>query len=120
MVATVDVLADKLNLEKNSTRTGFHWPPFTTVNHLHLHVISPVESMSFVKNMMFKPNSIWFVSVSMIALQDHINAETDIDMQALNRCDFLHQRRKIKLMFNECFFFNLQTDYVKSRFKENS
>ncbi|CAB0028156.1 unnamed protein product [Trichogramma brassicae] len=57
MVATVDIIIDRLGLEKTSTRTGFHWPPFTTVNHLHLHVISPVESMSFVKNMMFKPNS---------------------------------------------------------------
>ena len=65
MVATVDTIINKLDLEKDSIRTGFHWPPFTTVNHLHLHVISPVQTMSFKKNMMFKPNSFWFVSVSL-------------------------------------------------------
>lgn len=66
IVATVDTIVDQLGLEKNSTRTGFHWPPFTTVGHLHLHVISPVEKMGFIKNMMFKPNSHWFVSVSYV------------------------------------------------------
>lgn len=64
MLSTVDTIVDKLGLDKSSTRTGFHWPPFTTVNHLHLHLISPVQNMSFVKRMMFKPDSIWFVSVS--------------------------------------------------------
>ena len=63
MVETVDVLANKQGFEKSSTRTGFHWPPFNTVNHLHLHVISPIENMSFVGRMMFKPDSFWFVSV---------------------------------------------------------
>ncbi|XP_001607971.1 histidine triad nucleotide-binding protein 3 [Nasonia vitripennis] len=66
MVATVDTIVDKLGLVKNSTRTGFHWPPFTTVGHLHLHVISPVEKMGFIKNMMFKPNSHWFVSTDYV------------------------------------------------------
>ncbi|XP_014207215.1 histidine triad nucleotide-binding protein 3-like [Copidosoma floridanum] len=66
MVATIDIIVDQLQLDKNSTRTGFHWPPFTTVNHLHLHVICPVENMSFIKNMMFKPNSTWFVSTDYV------------------------------------------------------
>lgn len=65
MVSTVDVIANQLSLDKNSIRTGFHWPPFNTVNHLHLHLISPTENMPFIKRMMFKPDSFWFVSVSL-------------------------------------------------------
>lgn len=65
IVATVDIISEKLDLNPVSTRTGFHWPPFNTVDHLHLHVISPIEKMNVMKNMMFKPSSYWFVSVSM-------------------------------------------------------
>ncbi|KAJ8686858.1 hypothetical protein QAD02_022652 [Eretmocerus hayati] len=66
MVATVDIIVNQLGLQKDSIRTGFHWPPFTTVNHIHLHLISPVENMSFIKRMMFKPNSSWFVSTDYV------------------------------------------------------
>lgn len=59
----VGVISEQQNLDLKSVRTGFHWPPFNSINHLHLHVISPIESMSFVKRMMFKPDSMWFVSV---------------------------------------------------------
>jgi len=41
---------------------GFHWPPFHSVAHLHLHVIAPVEDMGFISRMIFRPNSWWFVS----------------------------------------------------------
>ncbi|GAB1610654.1 histidine triad nucleotide-binding protein 3-like [Argonauta hians] len=43
-------------------RMGFHWPPFHSVNHLHLHVISPLKEMGLVARTMFKLNSFWFVS----------------------------------------------------------
>ncbi|XP_051163712.1 adenosine 5'-monophosphoramidase HINT3-like [Leptopilina boulardi] len=66
MVATVDIIARQQNFENSSIRTGFHWPPFNTVNHLHLHVISPVESMSFLHRSMFKPDSFWFVSTDYV------------------------------------------------------
>ncbi|KAK2584874.1 hypothetical protein KPH14_002471 [Odynerus spinipes] len=62
IVATIQIIVDKQGLDINSTRTGFHWPPFNTVHHLHLHVISPVENMSLVGQMKFKLNSPWFVS----------------------------------------------------------
>ena len=44
-------------------RMGFHWPPFTSVKHLHLHVISPVSEMSFFsKHLVYRPNSLAFVT----------------------------------------------------------
>lgn len=49
------------NLE--DTITGFHWPPFNSVNHLHLHVINPASEMGFISRMIFKPNTWWFVTV---------------------------------------------------------
>lgn len=64
IVDTVEVVAAQQGLDLASTRTGFHWPPFTTISHLHLHVIYPVENMSYLKRQMFRVNSFWFVSVS--------------------------------------------------------
>ncbi|XP_065892806.1 adenosine 5'-monophosphoramidase HINT3-like [Dysidea avara] len=44
-------------------RMGFHWPPFTSVKHLHLHIISPVSEMSFLnKHIVYRPNSFAFVT----------------------------------------------------------
>ncbi|CAG5097869.1 Similar to hint3: Histidine triad nucleotide-binding protein 3 (Xenopus tropicalis) [Cotesia congregata] len=66
IVDTVEVVAAQQGLDLGSTRTGFHWPPFNTVNHLHLHVIYPVENMNFLKRQMFRPNSLWFVSTDYV------------------------------------------------------
>lgn len=41
---------------------GFHWPPFNTIGHLHLHAISDLSHMSFLSKMIFKPGSYWFVT----------------------------------------------------------
>ena len=47
----------------NDVRTGFHWPPFTTVDHLHLHCISATSEMGFFnRNVVFKPNSFMFAT----------------------------------------------------------
>ena len=44
-------------------RMGFHWPPFTSVKHLHLHIISPVSEMGFFnKHLIYRPNSLAFVT----------------------------------------------------------
>jgi len=48
----------------NDLRLGFHLPPFNSIGHLHLHVISPAGEMSFLHRLMFRPNSWWFASVS--------------------------------------------------------
>nr|XP_054758684.1 adenosine 5'-monophosphoramidase HINT3-like [Lytechinus pictus] len=43
-------------------RVGFHWPPFNTIDHLHLHVVYPVNEMSFLGKVVNRPNSFWFVT----------------------------------------------------------
>lgn len=47
----------------NDVLMGFHWPPFNTVSHLHLHLISPASELGLMHRYMFKPNTLWFVSV---------------------------------------------------------
>lgn len=66
IVATVNIITEKLGLDPASTRTGFHWPPFNTVDHLHLHVISPIEQMNIMRKMMFSPKTYWFVSTDYV------------------------------------------------------
>lgn len=45
------------------TRMGFHWPPFIFVKHLHLHVIAPEMSMSWLnRNLVFRKDSFAFSS----------------------------------------------------------
>jgi len=46
----------------SDVRFGFHWPPFHSIAHLHLHVISPVKDMGFVSRLIFRPDCYWFVS----------------------------------------------------------
>ncbi|XP_037796105.1 histidine triad nucleotide-binding protein 3-like [Penaeus monodon] len=47
---------------ESTARLGFHWPPFHTVSHLHLHIIAPEGEMGFIARGMFKKDSFWFVS----------------------------------------------------------
>lgn len=54
-------------------RFGFHLPPFNSVSHLHLHVISPASEMSYLSRLIFKPNSWWFASVRPKILTYNLN-----------------------------------------------
>lgn len=47
---------------ENDLLMGFHWPPFNSVNHLHLHIISPASKMNFLHRQMFRTGSFWFVT----------------------------------------------------------
>uniref|UniRef100_A0A131XAW9 Adenosine 5'-monophosphoramidase HINT3 n=1 Tax=Hyalomma excavatum TaxID=257692 RepID=A0A131XAW9_9ACAR len=47
----------------DSLRMGFHWPPFTSISHLHLHVIAPVAEMSMLARVIFMPGTPWFCLV---------------------------------------------------------
>uniref|UniRef100_H2U057 HIT domain-containing protein n=1 Tax=Takifugu rubripes TaxID=31033 RepID=H2U057_TAKRU len=57
-------------LEKNKVhndedvRMGFHIPPFTSVPHLHLHVLSPASKMNMKSQLRYGPQSHWFITVS--------------------------------------------------------
>ncbi|KAK3727709.1 hypothetical protein RRG08_032666 [Elysia crispata] len=48
----------------SEARLGFHWPPFNSISHLHLHVIYPTSSMGWVASLIFRPDSFWFVTAS--------------------------------------------------------
>lgn len=60
-------IGQQVLLEKGGTldslRMGFHWPPFTSINHLHLHIISPMEQMSTLSKVIYMPGSAWFCPV---------------------------------------------------------
>ena len=49
-------------------RAGFHWPPFLTVNHLHMHVIFPESQMGFfARHIVFRKDS-WVFSSPEVAV----------------------------------------------------
>ena len=49
--------------DMDDCRMGFHWSPFTSVEHLHMHVISPVSEMGFFnKHLIYGPNLFTFVT----------------------------------------------------------
>lgn len=62
MVELAKEVLREQNADLSQVRLGFHWPPFHSVSHLHLHAISPPNEMGFVARMIFAPNSWWFVS----------------------------------------------------------
>lgn len=53
---------EKQGGDKATVLCGYHWPPFTLISHLHLHVIGKPESMGFLAKRIFSKDSFWFVS----------------------------------------------------------
>lgn len=49
-------------------RFGFHWPPFNSISHLHLHAIAPAKEMTLFGHIIFLPNTPWFVTVCIIII----------------------------------------------------
>ncbi|XP_039271203.2 adenosine 5'-monophosphoramidase HINT3-like [Styela clava] len=48
-----DYLQKQNDVEEKDTKIGFHWPPFISIEHLHLHIICPASSMSLLHRAMF-------------------------------------------------------------------
>ncbi|EDO37394.1 predicted protein [Nematostella vectensis] len=51
------------NANTEDTVIGFHWPPFNSIQHLHLHVISDASQMRFASRHIYRPGSWWFATV---------------------------------------------------------
>uniref|UniRef100_A0A1B6DG90 Adenosine 5'-monophosphoramidase HINT3 n=1 Tax=Clastoptera arizonana TaxID=38151 RepID=A0A1B6DG90_9HEMI len=62
MVDTGNRILQEKEANLHDSRLGFHWPPFNSISHLHLHVIAPQSEMNLISRAIFKQDSWWFVS----------------------------------------------------------
>ena len=55
----------KLITENEFSRlsVGCHWPPYTTVDHLHFHFLHPVTDFTVLNEVRFKKNEEYFLTV---------------------------------------------------------
>lgn len=67
LVQRMNHVAQKLLQENNGdledVKIGFHWPPFNSVQHLHLHVIFPASKLNVKGRLVYRENSWWFASI---------------------------------------------------------
>jgi hypothetical protein len=63
----------ELNVDMNDLRSGFHWPPTNSINHLHQHFISPGRQISFIKKFFYSSSNFWFVNVSSLHIKKFYN-----------------------------------------------
>ncbi|XP_068609946.1 adenosine 5'-monophosphoramidase HINT3-like [Brachionichthys hirsutus] len=70
-------------LEKNKVtdlddiRMGFHIPPFSSVPHLHLHVLAPASMMTLKSRLRYGPQSHWFIRVDQVL--SHLKARGKVE-----------------------------------------
>nr|XP_046155591.1 adenosine 5'-monophosphoramidase HINT3-like [Oncorhynchus gorbuscha] len=63
------VMQKKKVTDLDDIRMGFHMPPFSSVPHLHLHVIAPASQMSIRSLRNYGPQSYWFITVDKVLQQ---------------------------------------------------
>ncbi|XP_020489305.1 histidine triad nucleotide-binding protein 3 [Labrus bergylta] len=67
MVETGKEILQKNNVtDLSDVRFGFHWPPFCSVTHLHLHVLAPASQMGFMSRLFYRLNSYWFITAEQL------------------------------------------------------
>ncbi|XP_029360648.1 histidine triad nucleotide-binding protein 3 [Echeneis naucrates] len=67
MVETGKEILQKNNVtDLSDVRFGFHWPPFCSVTHLHLHVLAPASQMGFMSRLVYRLNSYWFITADQL------------------------------------------------------
>nr|CAD7452357.1 unnamed protein product [Timema tahoe] len=62
LVRIAKQILEQTGVDLSDVRFGFHWPPFHSISHLHLHAIAPASQMGFISRGIFKPDSWWFVT----------------------------------------------------------
>ncbi|KAM6909842.1 adenosine 5'-monophosphoramidase HINT3 [Xenentodon cancila] len=70
-----EVLQKSNITDLTDARFGFHWPPFCSVTHLHLHVLAPVSQMGFMSRIFYRLNSYWFITADQLI--EHLNSKGD-------------------------------------------
>ncbi|XP_060908081.1 adenosine 5'-monophosphoramidase HINT3-like [Labrus mixtus] len=60
------VLRDRGITDPKDMRIGFHQPPYTSVDHLHLHVLAPISQISKLEEYKFIPGTYNFLTVEFL------------------------------------------------------
>ncbi|KAM7382576.1 hypothetical protein PAMP_002302 [Pampus punctatissimus] len=72
-----EVLQKNNITDLSDVRFGFHWPPFCSVTHLHLHVLAPASQMGFMSRLFYRLNSYWFITADQLIELLNTKGETN-------------------------------------------
>ncbi|KAG7469915.1 hypothetical protein MATL_G00133880 [Megalops atlanticus] len=77
MVEVGKTMLQKNNItDLDDVRFGFHWPPFCSVTHLHLHVLAPASQMGLMSRLFYRLNSYWFITADQLIQRLNSLSET--------------------------------------------
>ncbi|XP_043938197.1 histidine triad nucleotide-binding protein 3-like [Protopterus annectens] len=58
------VLQQNMVTDLDDISLGFHWPPFCSVPHLHLHALAPASQLG--PQSRYRTNSFWFITADQL------------------------------------------------------